>query len=228
MFHHSHPTLLFRLAPPLCYCSHAMLRTAALATGAATLVRHVESSLSVPLPQARAPHRGRPRRTTRRHCQREAPPCGPTPPATGPPRRPILEHRTTLENIAGHSGSNLRHPYGSSPTSRTGRCPLPWRSPFGQSPVPVSPQIGPPPLLHALDVAAPPSRTAPHRESGHRHPLPWRHGRAPLSSPWAPAQTEPAQAVGPTGSRPRCNSTPWLFSNQFYFNNSISPKFIGN
>jgi hypothetical protein len=37
--------------------------------------------------------------------------------------------------------------------------------------------IGPPPLLHALDAAAPPSHAAPRRESGRPPPpLPWRHG----------------------------------------------------
>jgi hypothetical protein len=53
----------------------------------------------------------------------------------------------------------------------------PWEARAGESLVPVSPQVGLPPLLHALDVVAPPSRVAPRLESGRPPPhLPWRHG----------------------------------------------------
>jgi hypothetical protein len=52
-----------------------------------------------------------------------------------------------------------------------------WSGPFGESPAPISPQISLSPLLHALDVAAPPSRAAPRQEFGRPPP--------PLSSPWA-------------------------------------------
>jgi hypothetical protein len=66
------------------------------------------------------------------------------------------------------------------PACASARVAPPWEAHAGESPVHVSPQIGSPPLLHALDTIAPPSRAAPHREFGRPLlPLPWRHGRAP-------------------------------------------------
>jgi hypothetical protein len=77
------------------------------------------------------------------------------------------------------TGAACRFP-GLAPTCASARDAPPWEAQAGESLVPVSPQIGPPPLLHALDAAAPPSRATPRRGFDRPlPPLPWRHGRAP-------------------------------------------------
>jgi hypothetical protein len=93
------PSLLFLFAlPSLCSSSrteshHRRERHCHdSSTGAATLVRHTESSLACLCLKHGHRTKEHPRRSTHRRCCREVPPCRPTPPATEPPYQPFHEH----------------------------------------------------------------------------------------------------------------------------------------
>jgi hypothetical protein len=122
-------------------------------------------------PSCRNDHQGCPRRRS--------------PLAMSRPQHPVpvfpLVSMLLFDPQAGH----LTGLHGLALMSISTELPPPWSSPSGESPVPVSPQIGLPPLLRALDATTPPSRAAPDRE--YDRPLPPHvvELSAPLSSPWA-------------------------------------------
>jgi hypothetical protein len=100
------------------------------------------------------------------------------------PRHPIPEFPLVSTLLFDPRVGHLTGLHGLAPMSISTELLPSWSGPSGESPVPISPQIGPLPLVHALDAAAPLSYAAPRWESSRPPPPRAMELFAPLSSPW--------------------------------------------